>query len=109
MTETPRRVDQPAPGFFLLRLVRGGPHVPAAIMFDGLQWQAVINGEPREAHADPAFAPDVFRIWHGGRTCTETEYRYRLQLQAWAAKHAPAHPAARPRDRIDLPNLPPVI
>lgn len=32
-----------------------------------------------------------------GRRCTETEYRYRLQVKAWAARECPTHPCLTPR------------
>lgn len=104
-----RVIDQPQPGFFLLRLVRKGPWVPAAICHDSDGWHAVINGERGDSHADPAHAPGVFRIWHGGRVCTEAEYHHRLHVRAWAEQHMPQHPAAQPRAAIDLQSLPPLF
>lgn len=107
--EAPRAVDKPEPGYFLLRLVRGGPHVAARILHDDGQWQAIIDGVAADPHADPAQAVGVFRIWHGGRRCTQAEYDYRLSLKSWAVAAMPQHPAAQPRQPIDLASLPPVI
>ena len=110
MNERPRPVDTPEPGYFLMRLVRGGPHVPAQIIqhADG-QWQAVIDGEARGSHPDPAYAVDVFRIWHSGARTTSDEYHHRLRMKSWAQKNMPEHPAANPRKAITLTKLPPLI
>ena len=77
--EPPRRIDQPEPGFFRIRLVRHGPFVPARIAHRLGFWTAEINGAPAgEAHVDPAFADAVYRIWTTGTRITEAEYRNML-------------------------------
>ncbi len=101
--EAPRAIDKPEPGFFELRLVKGGPYVPARIMCDGGMWSAEIDGEQCGApDAEPAAAAGVYRIWTAGRRITEPEYSYRLSLKAWAIQNDPRHPAARPTEAIDL-------
>jgi hypothetical protein len=99
-----RSVDQPEPGWFEMRLVKGGPPVAARITRDeqGL-WGAWIDGVPCGAmHTDPTLAAGVFRIWHGGRFCTEAEHDYRLAMKAWALEHDGNHPAANPTKPINL-------
>lgn len=61
-----RRIDQPEAGFFLLKLVRGGPRVAARIWHEGGEWWAEVAGNSYARHADPFYAPFVMRIWHGG-------------------------------------------
>jgi hypothetical protein len=105
--EAPRRIDQPLEGFFLRRLTRGGPWVGCAIVQTGAGWRAQIDGRwCGEAHPDPAVAPGVMDIWTSGRRVDETEFRFRLGLKAWAEKHAPLHPAANPREPVNLLTTP---
>ena len=105
-----RRIDQPEPGYFLLRLVKGGPQVAACIRHDAGLWSAEIDGEPcGPAHADPSQADGVFRIWHAGRPTTAEEFAYRLQLRSWAVANDPSHPAAQASRPVDLRVLPPLF
>ena len=108
-TLPPRAVDQPAPGCFLLRLVRGGPLVPARIRHGDAGWQAIVDGEARAPDPDPARAADVFRVWHHGEAISEEEFGYREALRLWARAHQADHPAARPRQPIDLHRQRPVF
>ena len=111
-----RDVGKPEPGYFLMRLVRGGPQVPARICRilpstdhpEGLWW-AEVNGETYASHADPSSAPMVFRIWHGAEFSTAEEYQYRLKLKRWAETHQPDHPAAKPRAKIDRLKTPTIF
>lgn len=97
-----RQVGEPEPGYFLIRLVRKGPQVPARITHrDGI-WQAIINGEPQREGTDPAMAQDVFRIWHGGEAITEAEY-----LRAMHKARQPS--ALPPREPIDLTKRAPLF
>ena len=107
--EVSRRIDKPAPGFFEIRLVKGGPMVAAQIQHDeatGL-WSADIDGEPGAPHADPMQAEHLARVWLYGRVVTGADYRYRLALKAYALKHDPAHPAAHPREPVRVNTLSP--
>lgn len=110
--EPPRAVDRPEPGHFRLRLVRGGPFVPARIAHDASGWWAEIDGRRYAPHPDPAQAEGVFRVWHGGRHIDEAEYRHLNAVRGWATATMPDHPAANPREPIDdakLRRLPPLI
>jgi hypothetical protein len=101
-----RSVAEPEAGFFLMRLVRNGPFVPARIRHIDRMWSAVINGEAFPASSDPANAPRVFSIWHSAEQITEAEYRKRL-LQSRDAP--PDDPLANPDRPIDLTILPPLF
>lgn len=63
-TQPPRIVDQPSPGFFRIRVIRGGPWVGARIFTRFGMLTAEINGNP----ADP------FQVWHGGEFIDEARY-----------------------------------
>jgi len=75
-----RRIDEPRPGYFTVRLVAGGPAAPAVIFlpcpmmpaaldFDPIEWctpldrsrrlEALIDGEPA---ANPARVVDIARM-----------------------------------------------
>jgi len=100
-----RRLDDPKPGYFLVRVVKGGPLVPAAIIYEFGVWRAVISGEEFDAREDPLRAEKVLFIWHGFREqITRDEYLQRLGL---AADHT--HPSSRPREVIDLATEPPIF
>ena len=105
--ETARAVDQAEAGYFLLRLVKGGPLVAAQIIHEGGMWRAVIDGVPQlPGAADWTRAAGVERIWIGGTRCTAAEYAYRLNLKSWATTAAPSHPAAQPDKSIQLTRQP---
>jgi hypothetical protein len=104
-----RPVNTPSPGYFLIRLIKGGPLVPARICHEQGLWWAVVDGEVKQAHADPGHAPDVFRIWHSGQFIDQQTYEHRLRLKKWAVEHRPDHPAANPRKPIDRNSTPPVF
>lgn len=112
-----RNAGRPEPGFFALRLVKGGVEVAARITYgptrdpdtgDALDrshyYAAEIDGQP-----DPSPAPSpsdrVFRVWHYGRRIAESEFRYLTERGRWAREHAPAAPEANPRARVDLATL----
>jgi hypothetical protein len=96
--EPPRRIDQPAPGLFKLRLARGAPFVCAEIRYSMGFWSAAINGAPcGDRHPDPVHAAGVSRIWENGASITRAEYEALL-----------ANPPAAPDRRVDLGALPPI-
>ena len=101
-----RSVADPEPGFFLVRLVRKGPVVPARIRHADGMWSALINGEAFGAASDPAAAARVFFIWHSGEEITEAEYQRRL-IESRDAP--PDHPLANPDRPIDLTSMPPLF
>jgi hypothetical protein len=112
MTEM-RRIDDPRPGFFQLRLVKGGPFVAARIWRE-CPWvdpssdahpedwcrpldrprplQAEIDGKPAE----------VERVWTGGRRIAASEFFYRVELGRWARAYAPEEPEANPHRPVDI-------
>ena len=99
----PRAVDEPQPGFFRLRLVRGAPWTACRLERDacGL-WRAFVNevlqGPP---HADPWRVPGLERIWTGAEQIEELEYRHLIRLHDWAVRHDRTHPAANPSRPYD--------
>jgi hypothetical protein len=102
----PRRSDTPKPGFYLLRVVRGGPWVGASISFDAdAGWSVMLDGETQGPSLDPWSLPNMERVHWGGRESTEAEVVYRIGLKRWAEIHKPDHHAANPRKAISLDDL----
>lgn len=94
----PRRIDQPEPGFFKIRLVRKGPWVAARISHAMAFWSATIGGEPAGApDPDPFCAQGVSRIWESGTVITAAEYDALL-----------ANPPETPKLAINLGAMPPI-
>ena len=89
MTErAPRRVDRPEPGFFRLKLVRGGPWVVArighapptdpitgAVLDRSPVWSAEVSGALVASPSVDPMAAGVYRVWLGGVVIGEEEYR----------------------------------
>jgi len=100
-----RIINDPQPGHWMVRLVRGGPYVPAKIerinhepgnpankLDTGPVLLALIGGEP----------VDPLEIWHRrGRAIGAAEYAYQLEDYLWCRAHAPDEPKANPRTPID--------
>lgn len=109
------RIDQPEPGYWLQRLVKGGPWVPCAIVLRACPHEP---GNPENVMGPETRSPTLVGL-RAGRECdphdvwisrgeeiTRTEYEFRLARMRWSAKHAPEAPEARPRDRVDWNRAP---
>lgn len=96
--------DEPQPGFFKRRLVKGGVFVPARIYWEqeiGDDGELVDQPVLRcEIDGMPADALDQWS-YLAGSPISETEHRYLTARDAWATWFAPDDFAARPRERID--------
>lgn len=100
----PRRIDQPRPGAWLVRLVRGGPLVPARIF-----WCDHEPGEPDNKLDQPFLDAEIngkrvdpLKLWEmRGRAVPLNEIAYRDALRKWAQENAPDDPAANPDQPID--------
>lgn len=102
-----RRVDQPEPGYFCIRLVKGGPWVAAEIRHIDGAWLALIDGVPKTPHPDPAQAEDVFRIWHYGERIPNYEHAFMVQWAAHVRVFQPDAPEANPTRPINVGREPP--
>lgn len=112
----PRFIGYPEPGFFVTRLVRHGPLVPAII------WQPCPWIEPGEGPGCPGadeWCRPIDRsrplrarigdtevspheVWERGSRVSAAEHAYRTALQEWAATHAPEAPEARANEPVNL-------
>lgn len=102
----PRKSDTPEPGFYLIRLTRGGPWVGAQITHDDADgWRAMIDGIWSGPSNDPWLVSGLETIHWYGRASTESEVKYRIGLKRWAEIHAPDAPAANPTKAVNLDKL----
>lgn len=100
-------VEDPAPGFYRMRLRRGAhwvgvriwhgpPHDPdtGEVMDRSPRWQAEINGEYVELE----------RVWPrcGRDPVDEAEYHHLIALRDWGREHDPDGPQANPHRPVDL-------
>jgi hypothetical protein len=102
-------LSPPQPGIFMLRLVRKGQRVPARIILENGWWRAEINGvEEGPRVEDPLASRSIVRIWESGQMVSQEVFDHALALKAWAEKNDPTHPAANPRQPVDLTKMQPV-
>lgn len=97
--------DDPQPGWYQRRLVRGGVMVPARIFLD-----AEYDEETCELLAPEELACEIdgarvdaheFWTWLAARPITEAEYNYMVARRNFASWHEPASPFANPKRPVD--------
>ena len=101
------RVDQPIPGFYRRKLVKGGPFV-GVLIFWGCPLDPY-SGEPMQrspmlrcwVNGEEADPIDQW-TWVAGGKITQAEYEFLLADAAHAMEFRPAAPRANPRKTIDL-------
>jgi hypothetical protein len=116
------RVDIPERGFYAMRLAKNGIEVAVMIwhgapVVDGerqdrsTRWCVAIDGRScRYDEEQQCRIPrDVFDAWPycAKKRITAIEYAFLRRRAKWAREYAPEHPAANPREAIDLRALPP--
>ena len=109
-----RIINRPEPGFFKMRLVKGGPWVPALVYRpcplemhpETFQW--IDRVYHLEAEID-GMAANVDRIWTSGQRITAAEYLYMKADRVWVRQYAPHLPEARPEETMDINKLPPIF
>ncbi len=103
-----RQMGRPTPGYWLMRLVSGGPRVPTAIVI--VHTTREPGEESNRMDRSPFIAAfiagepvAVDEVWlRRGEQITEADYRFRVAEAAWCREFAPDEPIAQPRKRIDL-------
>jgi hypothetical protein len=121
-------ITTPVSGFYRRRETKGGPWVPVEIYFgvpmiDGeLQdrsprWCAVVDGRTDREDYDQdgnylgrvPLDPILDDVWTHccGNPIDRTDYEVMTRRRVWAKEHDPEHPAANPRQKIDLLKMKP--
>lgn len=104
----PRTIDAPQPGCWMIRLVKGGPEVPARIYRHATTHEP---GDEENLMERPAFLVaeiagelvDLDDVWlRGGRAIDDAEYRFQVADHAHAREWRPRDAKANPRRAIDL-------
>lgn len=118
---TARRIDKPEPGFFRMRLVKGGPWVGARLIYGPSRdpetggvmeerswfWETWINGTLAAPPSPDPTAAGVWRVWLcAPDEIDEPTYRHLIDDRAWCAAHAPHMPEAHPERRTPVSKLP---
>lgn len=113
-----RPTSRPQPGYFAVRLVRGGVEVAAQILYGpsrdpvtnqpldrSWHYSVTLDGVP---DADPRPEPNdlVTMVWIYGRRIERAEYEFLLADRAWARRHRPDSPEAKPREAVDFTTMP---
>lgn len=119
--------DEPIPGYYMTRLVRGGPFVPVRIHFgapilDNEEqdrapiWVVTVDGKTDREETGPEgykcrVALDVYQYWPfcGRFRITQGEYEYMLAKSRWVKEYAPDRPEASPREVVDFNSRKPVF
>lgn len=114
---TPRVVDRPRPGYWLARLVCGGPLTPVAIVPRAVPHEP---GNPENIMGEETRSPtlvgligervvDPVRIWHCSpeQEIDEREFLFRVADLKWLERYAPTDPGGRPFERVDFATAPP--
>jgi hypothetical protein len=124
--QEPRILLRPRPGFYVMRLTRGTPLVPAVIYqlcpmvipqpttVDGPnpdEWCRPLDRSPRYGALIDGKGVPIDRIWTARslKPISSEEYAFRMgPLRRWARAH-PQMPEARPEQPVELADLPPLF
>jgi hypothetical protein len=104
--------DSPVPGFFAVRLTRGGVECAAQIIMDDEgNLSGLINGEivrDGEVDANLTFPDKLQNIWLWGRKIDKGEYDYLLARYHHYRINDPADPRARPKEKVNRRLMKPI-
>lgn len=110
-----RFMSHPEPGFFAFRMVRDGPWCPAVIIIPCPMVEPDVFLPHNEWCRDRErfardFEPRAFvikkpwpvdQVWTHGRFIPHWRWRHMMATFAWAMKHDPQSPQARPNRPVD--------
>lgn len=110
-----RVISEPRPGFFKMRLVRGGPWLAARLYLPCPLDPEFCGPLDRSRHllaeVDGDEKPDlwILRIWTSGREIGAAEFNFLRDDAAWCRRNAPDEPRANPRTAMDPRQIAPVM
>lgn len=109
----PITTHDPEPGWFLRKLVKNGPLVPAKIWL-----HQPVDQETGELIGDEILRctvgtrernPDDEWTYLCGRPISESDYNFRIADAKWCREYEPSAPEANPFTPIKLRDLPPLF
>jgi hypothetical protein len=109
-----RDIAAPRPGWFKMRLVKGGPWLPARIDQDcyctvgceeAHQWTSACDRHPHLRAVLDGREVTLERVWTSGREISEGEHSYLVQALAYDRAHGER--SARADQPIDLDTINP--
>lgn len=106
-----RRIDLPQAGYWLVRLVKSGPLVPATItrhqtLFDPDHPAVLMERSPHLSARIGFDYVSVSEVWERrGTAISKAEYEHQLRLAHWARHYAPGDPRANPREPVTAETL----
>lgn len=107
-----REIAKPEPGFFRVRLVKGGPLLAARIFLpcpiDPEFGHPMDRSRHLAAEIDGKDA-NVDRVWTTGERIGAAEFQYLSDDAAWCRDYAPAEPRANPKSAVDVRKTQPVF
>ena len=107
-----RDISRPEPGFFKLKMVRGGAFVPCRIFLpcpiDPEFGHPTDRSRHLAAEIDGADV-NVDRVWTSGERIGAAEFQFLSDDAAWCRDHAPAEPRANPKSAVDVRKTQPVF
>lgn len=93
--------EPPEPGFYIRRLVRGGPLVGCQITYDAAEgFKVMQDGVWQGPSQDPWLLPLMHDVAYAD-PATDAEVKFRVGVKRWAEIYQPDHAAANPRKPID--------
>ena len=105
----PETTQDPQPGWYKRRLVRGGPWVPARIWLYSEVDDAgeLLAPEILQAECNGAWAdPDDLWSYVAANPITEAEFKFLSATIEWTQTNAPQEPMANPRQAVDWTAVP---
>ena len=115
-SDRPIELSRPEPGWWTIRLTKGGPPVAAAIFWVLTEVEPGCPENDMRGTRSRFLAAFILgdpvpldRVWTASKIerIDETEYRHQVALYRWAKRNAPTEAIGRPRDPIDLFSHPP--
>lgn len=102
-----RFINAPEPGYWAVQLTRGGPLVPACIVFEQTRFEPgeltnIMDRSPILTAYLAGEAVSVHRVWQmRGDPISREIYDFMVRDAAWVRENAPDDPKARPQEAVD--------
>lgn len=121
MPFSPRQIQQPEIGTYVIRLARRGHLVPVLMQLIEGRWLATVNGVPQSHSYSPEeveaavmvclldgqlSSHPFVKILAFGKKADQATYDRMIRRIEWAKIYAPDHPCLHPDRPVDLSSMP---